>query len=151
MFIPPPTPPHHHHYHLRHFLFHNHFPTGTKTLRRRRKNVLILVSKTSYIGLKWKLCQLFFKTSLRRLLGDVLKTSSRRRPQDVFQKMSSRRLPEYVPRTSSRRCPQGVFQEMSSRPLPGDVLETSLRSLKTSGLSLVRAKDHLETIYGLSI
>ena len=46
---------------------------------------------------------------------------------------------------------QDVFQETSSRPLPGDVLKTSLRRLKTSRIFLVRAKGHLETIYGLSI
>ena len=116
-------------------------PADTKTSQRRRKNVLILVSRTSYIGLKWKSRRPFFKTSSRRLPGDVLKKSSRRR-QDVFQKMSSRRLPEDILKTSSRRRPQDVFQ-MSSRPLPGDVLKTSLRSLKTSRLFLVRAKDQL--------
>ena len=111
----------------------NHInPADTKTSQRRCKNVLILVSKTSYIGLKWKSRRPFFKTSSRRLLGDVIKTSSRRRHQDVFQKMSSRRLPEDVLKTSSRERPQDVFQRMSSRPLPGDVLKTSLRSLKTS-------------------
>ena len=46
---------------------------------------------------------------------------------------------------------QDVFQETSSRLLLGDVLKTSLRRLKTSRLFLVRAKDHLETIPGLSI
>ena len=41
---------------------------------------------------------------------------------------------------------------MSSRRLPGDLLKTSLRRLKTSSrLFLVNAKDHLETIHGLSI
>ena len=56
-----------------------------------------------------------------------------------------------VVKTSSRRRPQDVFQKMSSRHLPGNVLKTSLRRLKTSRLFLVRAKAHMETIYGLSI
>ena len=100
------------------------FPVDTKTSQRSRKNILILVSGTSYIGLKWKLRRHFFKTSSRRLPGDVLKTSSGRRPQDVFQ-------------------------ETSSRPLPGYLRKTSLRRLKTSKFFLLRTKDHMETIYGL--
>ena len=59
-------------------------PADTRTSQRRRKNVLFLVSKTCQIGLKWKSRRPFFKTSSRRLPGNVLKTSSRRRPQDVF-------------------------------------------------------------------
>ena len=117
------------------------YPADTKTSQRRRRNVLILV---------WKSRRPFFKTSIRRLPGDVLKTSSRRRPQDVFQKTSSRHLPEDVLKTSSKRRAHDVFQETSSRPLPADILKT-LRNLKTSRLFLVRAKDHQETIYGLSI
>ena len=98
-------------------------PAVTKTSQRRHKNVLFLVSKTSYIGLKWKSRQLFFKTSSRLLLGDVLKTYSRRRPRVLFQ-------------------------ETSPRPLPGDILKTS----KTSSRHFLRkVKDHLETIYGFSL
>ena len=78
--------------HEQHRVFFNAhvYPADTKTSQRRSKNVLILVSKTSQIGLKWKSRRLFFKTLSRRLPGDVLKTSSRRRPQDVFQETSSR-------------------------------------------------------------
>ena len=114
----------------------------TKTSQRRRKNVLILVSKTSQIGLKWKPLQPFFKTQSGRLPRNVLKTSSR----DVLKK-------------SSRKRPQGFFQETSSRHLPGDLLktftrrrpqdifhETPSRHLKTSRLFLVNKKDDLETI-----
>ena len=99
------------------------FPANTKTSQRRRKSILFLVSKTSQIGLKWESQRPFIKTSSRRRLTDVLKTSSNRSPEDVFQ-------------------------ETSSRPLPGDVLKTSKTS---SRLFLVKAKDHLETIYGFSI
>ena len=94
---------------------------------------------------------IFRETSSRRLPGDAPKTSSRRRPQDIFKETSSRRLPGDAPKTSSRRRPQNFFQETSPKSLPGDVLKTSLKHLTTSRLLLVRAKDHLETIYGLSI
>ena len=104
----------------------NHIPADTETSQRRRKSVLILVLKTPQICLKWKSWRPFFKTSSRHLPGDALKMSSRRRPQDIFR-------------------------ETSSKPPPGDVLKTSLRRLKTSRLFLVRAKDHLEAIYSLSI
>ena len=80
----------------------------------------------------------------------MVKTSFRTRLQDLFQETSSRRLPEDVLKTSLGRRSQSVFQEASSRPLPGEILKTSLRRLKASRLFLVRAKDHLETIYGLS-
>ena len=96
----------------------------THPAQRRRNDVvktLVLISKTSQIGLKWKSRRPFFKTSSRRLSGDILKTSSRRRPQDVYH-------------------------ETSSRCLPRDALKTSLRHLKTSRLFLVYKKDHLETI-----
>ena len=82
---------------------------------------------------------------------NVVNTSSTRRPQDVFQKTSSRPLPGDLLKTSSRRPPQYIFQKISSRPLPEDALKISLRRLKTSRLFLVKAKDHLETTYGLSI
>ena len=99
----------------------------TKTSQRRRKNVSVLVSKTFQIVLKWQSRRPFFTTSSRRLPGDAIKTSSRRRLQDVFLEKSSKRL-------------------------PGDVLKTSLRRLKTSSrLFLVNAKDDLETIYELSM
>ena len=111
------------------------FPADTKTSQRRRKNVLILISNTSKIGLKWK--------SRRTFL---------RHPQDVFQDTSSRCLPGHVLKMSSRRRPQNVFQETFSRCLTGDVFKTSLRRLKTSSrLFLVNEKGHLETIYELSI
>ena len=71
-------------------------------------------------------------------LEDVVKTSSRRRSQDV--------LPGDVLKTSSRRRPQDIFQETPSRRLPADVLKTILKSPKTSRLFLVRAKDQLKTI-----
>ena len=89
------------------------YPADTKTSQRRRKNVLILVSKMSQIGLKWKSRRPLFKTSSRRLPGDVLKTSSKRRPQNVFQE------------TSSRRPSEDVFQETSSIP-PETVLRLLL-------------------------
>ena len=87
------------------------------------------------------------KTSLRRLktfsrlfLGDILKTSLRR------LKTFSRLFLGDVLRTSLRGL------KTFWRLFPGDVLKTSLRRLKTfSRLFLVNAKDHLETIYGLSI
>ena len=50
--------------------------------------------------------------------------------------------------SSFRKCPQDPFQETASRPLQGDVLKASKSS---SRLSLVKVKDHLETIYGFSI
>ena len=62
--------------------------------------------------------------------------------------MSSRHLPVDVLKTSSRRRPQDLFQETSSRPLPGDVLKMSKTS---SRLFLVKGKDPLETNYGFSI
>ena len=46
------------------------------------------------------------------------------------------------------RYREDAFQETSQRPLPGDVLKTSKTS---SRLFLVKAKDHLDTIYGFSI
>ena len=85
----------------------------------------------------------FFKTSSRRLPGDVLNTSSRRCPQCVFQKTSSRHLQRNVLKTSFKRRPQHLFQETSSRP-PWDVL-------RLQDFFLAKAKDTLETIYGLSI
>ena len=54
---------------------HSFIPADTKMSQRRRKNVLILVSKTSLIGLKWKSRWPFFKTSSRRHPGHVLKIS----------------------------------------------------------------------------
>ena len=105
---------------------HSFIPANTKMSQRRRKNVLILVSKTSLIGLKWKSRWPFFKTSSKHLPGDVLKMSSRTRPQDILGETFLRRL-------------------------PGHVLKISLGPLKTSRLILVRGNDHLETIYGLSI
>ena len=98
---------------------------ATKNSQRRRKNVLILVSKTSYIGLKWKSRRSFLKTLSGCLPRDVLDTSSRRRPQDVFQNASSRHLLGDVLKTSSRKGPQDIFQETSSRRLPGGVLRMS--------------------------
>ena len=86
------------------------YPADTKTLQRRRRNVLILVSKTSQIRLKWKLQRPFFKTSSGHLPGDVLKTSSRKRPQDIFQETSSRRLPGDVLKMSSTRRPQDLLK-----------------------------------------
>ena len=59
---------------------------------------------------------------------DVVKTSSRKRPKDVFQETFSRRLPGDVLKTSSRRHPQDLFQKTSTRRLPGDVLKTSKTS-----------------------
>ena len=67
-----------------HVFFHFNARKHTQPTQRRRKGVLILVSKTSYIGLKWKSLRPFFKTFSKRHLGDAFKTSSRRRPQDVF-------------------------------------------------------------------
>ena len=51
------------------------YPADTKTSQRRRKKVLILVSNTSQISLKWKPRRHFFKTSTRRPPEDVLKIS----------------------------------------------------------------------------
>ena len=65
-------------------------PADTKTSQGRHKNVLFVVSKTSWISLKWKLRGPFFKTSSRRLPGAVLKTSCRKRPKNILQKTSSR-------------------------------------------------------------
>ena len=62
----------------------------TQPTQRRRKNVLILISKTSQIGLKWKSRRPFFKTSSGHLPGDVLGTFSRRCPQDVLHETPSR-------------------------------------------------------------
>ena len=62
----------------------------TQPTQRRSKNVLILVSKTSQIGLKWKSRRPFFKTSSGHLPGDVLGTFSRRCPQDVLHETPSR-------------------------------------------------------------
>ena len=80
----------------------NYYGIHTQPAQRRRKNVLILVSKTSQIGLKWK-SRPFSKTSSRRLPGNALKTSSRKRPQDVFHETSPRRLPGDVKVSSTRR------------------------------------------------
>ena len=49
--------------------------------------------------------EIFFKTSSRRLLGDVLKMYSGRRPEDVFQEITSRPFPGDILKTSSRRRP----------------------------------------------
>ena len=49
-----------------------------KTSQVRRKEVLILVSKKSQIGLKWKSRQPFLNTLSRLLPGDVVKTPLRR-------------------------------------------------------------------------
>ena len=50
------------------------------------------------------------------------------------------------------RSSQDVFQEIPSKRLPGDVFKTSLRRVKTSSRPfLVNAKDHLATVYELSI
>ena len=119
-----------------HVFFHFNARKHTQPTQRRCKGVLILVSKTSYIGLKWKSLRPFFKTSSKRHLGDALKTSSRRHPQDVFQETSSRRLLGHILKTSSRRRPQDVYQETSSRCLPRDVLKTFLRRLKASRISV---------------
>ena len=91
-------------------LFQRPVTQPKQTSQRRRKNVLILVSKTSQISLKWKSRRPFFKTSSRHLPGDVLKTSSRGHSQDVFQETSSRRLPGHVLKMSSRRRPQGLLK-----------------------------------------
>ena len=66
------------------------FPADTMTSQRRRKNVLILASKTQ-IGLKWTSRRPFFRTSPRCLPEDVLVTTL---------KTSRRRLPVDVPKTS---------------------------------------------------
>ena len=105
---------------------HRFIAADTKMSQRRRKNVLILVSKTSLIGLKWKSRWPFFKASSKHLPGDVLKMSSRTHPQDIFRETFLTRLPRHV-------------------------LKISLGPLKTSRLFLVRGNGHLETIYGLSI
>ena len=81
------------------------FPANTKTSQRHPKNVSLLVSRTSQNGLKWKQRRPFFKTSSRRLLRDIVKTSSGTRPEDVFQETFSRPFPETVFRTSPRRHP----------------------------------------------
>ena len=47
-------------------------------LKRRRKDVLILISKTSQISLKWKSRRTSFKTLSRRFPVDVLETLLRR-------------------------------------------------------------------------
>ena len=86
-----------------------YYPPDTKRLPKRRKNILFLVSKTSQIGLKWKSRRPFFITSSRRLPVNVLKTSFRRRPQDVYQDTSLK--------TFSRKLPQDLFQETSLRRL----------------------------------
>ena len=63
--------------------------------QRRRKDVV----RTSYfwpqrrlrlVWMKWKSRRPFFKTSSRRLPGDILKTSCKKRPKGVLQKTSSR-------------------------------------------------------------
>ena len=59
-----------------------------RTSRRRRKNVIILVSKRSQIGLKWKSRRLFFKTSSKRLPRDVLRTSWKRLVANFISKQS---------------------------------------------------------------
>ena len=46
-----------------------------RTSQRRRENVFILVSKTSQIRMKWKSRRPIFKTSSRRLPGDVFRSS----------------------------------------------------------------------------
>ena len=91
-------------------LFHeNKPPAPTQPTQRRRNDVV----KTSSIWsqrrprLIWNgsLDDSFFKTSSRRLSGDVLKTSSKRRPQDVFQETSLTVFPGDIFKTSSRRHP----------------------------------------------
>ena len=91
-------------------LFHEKKPPApTQATQRRRKDVV----KTSSIWsqrrprLIWNgsLDDSFFKTSSRRLPGDVLKTSSKRRPQDVFQETSLTLFPGDIFKTSSRRRP----------------------------------------------
>ena len=89
---------------------HSFIPTDTKMSQRRRKSVLILVSKTSLIGLKWKSRWPFFKTPSRRLPGDVLKMSSRTRPQDIFRETFLRRLPGHVLKISSTSRPQDLVR-----------------------------------------
>ena len=92
----------------RYFLFANipkplwkwYSPAYIKTSQRRRKNVLIFVLKTFQISLKWKSWRHFFRrcqdvfqeTSSRRLPGDVLETSFKRRSQNLLKtsKSSSR-------------------------------------------------------------
>ena len=123
------------HFHLMHIsleILNLSNPADTKTSQRRRKNVLILVSKTSQIGLKWKSRRPFFKTSSGRV-----PTSSRRLLRDVLK-------------TSSRKHPQDILQETSSRCLPRDAPKTYLRRLKTSKLFLVNKKGYLETMNFLS-
>ena len=81
----------------------------TQPTQRSRKYVL----KTSYFWSKrrlrlfWKGSRdhLFFKTSSRRLPGNVAKMSSWRRPQDVFQETSLKPFSGDVVKTSSRRRP----------------------------------------------
>ena len=81
----------------------NDIQMSTQPIQRRRKHVLVLVSKTSQIGLKWK---------SRR---PIFKTPSRRRPKNIFLETSSRLVPGHVLKTFFRRCPQGLFQETSLR------------------------------------
>ena len=89
----------------------------TQPAQRRRKDIV----KTSYFWSERRL-RLVWNGRRDDLFKDVVKTSSRKRPQDVFQ-------------------------ETSSRPLPGDVLKMS----KTSPRLLEKAKNLLETIYRFSI
>ena len=140
---------------------------------------LVFFKVLSYIKFNsWMLCSLFFSPLIYLLFGQIeiysrsaisstsihcclpadTKTSQRRRKNGSrksrrpFSKTSSRRLPGDVVKTSSRRRPQDIFYETSSRRLPGDVLKASLRRLKSSSkFFLVNAKDHLKTIYELSI
>ena len=72
-------------------------------------------------------------------LKDVLRLVSNGSRDDLFKGLV---------KTSSRRCPKEVLQETSLKSLPRDVIKTS----KTlSRPFLVKAKYHLDTIYGFSI
>ena len=79
-------------------------------------------------------------------LQNVLKTCFSNSKSNI-QHMPYRYFSNIKQNIESRRS----FSKTSSRRLPGDLLKTFLRCLKTSRLFLVRAKDHLETKYGLSI
>ena len=72
-------------------------------------------------------------------LKDVLRLVSNGSRDDLFKG---------VVNTSSRRRPKDVLQETFLKPLPRDVIKTSNTS---SRLFLVKAKYHLNPVYGFSI